>query len=483
MKLIYVVRRFGPVGGMERYVWETARELHFLGHEIKILCETSPLEAPQGMVVHKLGRAASHRRWKALANFEKRVRAWLDANPHPGWLIHSHERLSCHHITTYHGQPFATIFQKHWSRWLSWRVVMQLFMERRELSVAKFIVPVSQVSWQQLAHYYPQFAHKLTRPVEPGVTSAVQREPRSVPRDGGVIAFVGKEWRRKGLPFAAAVVARLRQRRPKLTFCVHGPAATEVQHLFAHWQGGYALMGWLENPDYASFDVLLHPAIAEPYGMVVTEAMAASVPVVVSDACGAATQVTPAAGAVLRLTDTVEAWADAIEQQLCRNTSVPRFVRDWGQVAQEYEKIYQRHSAPQAVPAARKMEFPRGPCDQDNLSPAAAGCAVAPGAGVPGQLAGSEPGAAGAVAAARAVGAPEWPSGGTVGVPLRAAGPMAPVLPGGSGPDDAPGCGGCRGSGDRRGSPGDPPTGQPGRWLNYGDRLLARVSPARPTAG
>ncbi len=342
MKLIYVVRRFGPVGGMERYVWETARELNALGHEVKVLCEICLAEKPQGITVHELGSVRSHPRWYALLRFGQKVKAWLTQHPHPDWLIHSHERLGCHHITTYHGQPFATIREKHWSRLISLRAVMHLFMEWRELSVAKRIVPVSQFSRQQLAHYYPAFAHKLTAPVEPGVSSTVPREFRGVLREGGVIGFVGKEWRRKGLPFAAAVVERLRRTRPHLNFLVFGPEPAEVAHLFARWQGGYRLMGWTRQSSVAHFDVLLHPAKAEPYGMVITEAMAARVPVVVSDVCGAAGQVAADAGNVLPLAETIEAWADAVEKQLCRNKAVPLFVRNWTQVAQENEGIYQR---------------------------------------------------------------------------------------------------------------------------------------------
>jgi len=47
---------------------------------------------------------------------------------------------------------------------------------------------------------------------------------------------------------------------------------------------------------YSEFDVLLHPALAEPYGMVTSEAMAARVPVVISDRCGAESHVAANAG-------------------------------------------------------------------------------------------------------------------------------------------------------------------------------------------
>src|SRR5674476_1257732 len=100
--------------------------------------------------------------------------------------------------------------------------------------------------------------------------------------------------------------------------------------------------GWEDEVNYSDFDVLLHPARAEPYGMVISEAMTARVPVVISNMCGAASDVTPDAGAVLPLTATPETWADAIEKQLSRRDSVPSFVRGWREVVQEYEAIYQR---------------------------------------------------------------------------------------------------------------------------------------------
>jgi UDP-glucose:(heptosyl)LPS alpha-1,3-glucosyltransferase len=123
---------------------------------------------------------------------------------------------------------------------------------------------------------------------------------------------------------------------------VIGPKVDDVQHLFADWQGGYSLMGWSAQAHYSDFDVLLHPAKAEPYGMVISEAMAARVPVVISNMCGAASDVAPDAGAVLPITATLETWVGTIEKQLSRRDSVPSFVRGWREVAQECEAIYQR---------------------------------------------------------------------------------------------------------------------------------------------
>ncbi|TAN84108.1 MAG: glycosyltransferase family 1 protein [Gallionella sp.] len=343
MKLLHVVRRYGPVGGMERYVWEITRELRDLGHRVEVLCEVCLADKPHGIIVHELGAVAPRPRWLALLRFGGRVKGWLEANPRPGWLIHSHERLCSHHITTFHGPPFATIFEKPWWRLVSLRVAMQLYLERRELETARRIVPNSQFIRQQLAHHYSKWAHKLTGPVVPGVVAAQLRPERGVPADGGVIGFVGREWQRKGLVRAVEAVARLRHTRPNLQLWVAGPEAAEVRHLFTGWQGGYRLLGWSDQACYADFDVLLHPARAEPYGMVISEAMAAKVPVVISDVCGAAAQVTPVAGAVLPLAASPEEWASAVEEQLRRGAAPPQFIRSWKAVALEYETIYREY--------------------------------------------------------------------------------------------------------------------------------------------
>ncbi|MDD2915779.1 MAG: glycosyltransferase family 4 protein [Gallionella sp.] len=340
MKLIHVVRRYGPVGGMERYVWELTHELHNLGHEVLVLCERCLAEKPHGIAVYELGEIAPRPRWLSLLRFGRRVARWLEHNPHPGWLIHSHERLSSHHITTFHGPPFASVREMPWWRKISLRVAMQFYLERRELTVAWQIVPNSPFIRERLAHYYPELAHKLTEPVVPGVAAMPLREARSVAEDGGVIGFVGKEWQRKGLPLAVKIVGQLRRTRPNIQLQVAGPASAEVMHLFAGWPGGYRLLGWSDQAPYAGFDVLLHPAKAEPYGMVISEAMAARVPVVISDVCGAAAQVTPDAGAILPLAASPDAWVNAVEQQLRRSSAPPVFVRGWNRVAQEYEKIY-----------------------------------------------------------------------------------------------------------------------------------------------
>jgi len=343
MNIIHVVKRYGPVGGMERYVWELTRQLQMSGHQVTVLCERCHAEVPDGISVVELGETAKRPRWLSQVRFSSRVTRWVREHPDAGRIIHSHERLGVHDVTTFHGPPFATIYERGWWHFISLRVWVRLYLERRELETAKIIVPNSTFISRQLSRYYPEMMGKIGAPVVPGVLPIRQREFRVVPPDGGVVCFVGWEWQRKGLPLAMEIISVLRRTRPDLELWVVGPPPAELEEMFTGWQGGYRLLGWREDNEYFSeVDVLLHPAIAEPYGMVIAEAMAARVPVVISDVCGAAEHVTVDAGSVLSLDATIDSWRRAVEQQLDRSLPVPLFDRSWDIVSQEYEDIYRK---------------------------------------------------------------------------------------------------------------------------------------------
>ena len=173
LNLLHVVRRYGPVGGMERYVWELTLQLQKMGHHVTVICERCHAEKPEGIRVHELGDVAPRPRWLAALRFDRHVVRWLADNPQPDTVIHSHERISSHDITTFHSPPFATVFEKPWWKRISLRVAMQLFLERRELCRARYIVPNSQFIKRQLTHYYPEMACKLTSPAIPGVLADV----------------------------------------------------------------------------------------------------------------------------------------------------------------------------------------------------------------------------------------------------------------------------------------------------------------------
>lgn len=340
LRILHVVRRYGPVGGMERYVWELSHELHGMGQHITIICEQC-LETPTaGIQVIALGTVWPKPRWLALLRFGARVQTWLKQHKAGFDLIHSHERTAVHHVTTFHAPPFANVLKKpFWKRW-SVRVKMQLYLEKRELQTARCIIPNSTFIARELAHYYPSQAEKMTSPIAPGVQAVSARPFSAVAKEGGIVGFVGKEWKRKGLPLAVEIVSELKKKRPLLQFIVIGPDKKDIASVLQALGDSAHSAGWQAQPDYSHFDVLLHPASHEPYGMVIAEAMAAGVAVVISDQCGAAAHVQTGAGSVLPLSAPLPLWVQALEQALTRNTPVPEFSRPWQQVAVEHMTLY-----------------------------------------------------------------------------------------------------------------------------------------------
>jgi UDP-glucose:(heptosyl)LPS alpha-1,3-glucosyltransferase len=344
LRVIHVVRKYGPVGGLERTVWELTRELVLKGHVIIVLCEELCADhAPPGVQLHCLGTITPKPRWLAYLRFSRRVFQWLKSHPRPGWIIHSHERIGVHCITTFHSQPFALVRSAPWWKRSSLRAYMNFWLEKRELCGVQVqkVVPCSSYIAGLLIDHYPCVQDRLTSPVIPGITSITKRPHGTVSSSGGIIGFVGKEWQRKGLNTAVAIVHELRKSRPDIELWVAGPEPVEVKHLFSSWNGGYRLLGNVNTQDlYSQLDLLLHPARMEAYGLVIIEAMAACVPVVVSSACGAADDIRKEHGAVLNLNEPVFVWAEAVRKLLDYQISPPGYQHTWEQFAEEYEGIY-----------------------------------------------------------------------------------------------------------------------------------------------
>ncbi|MDQ6955163.1 MAG: glycosyltransferase family 4 protein [Mariprofundaceae bacterium] len=344
--IVQICRRFGPVGGMERYVWELCRELAIMGHHVHVLCEVNLCTEPLSNVsIHELGEIRPKPRWLAHIRFSCHVHQWLEKNRTSEMIIHSHERTADHQITTFHGPPFAKVRDLPCWKRFSPRITMNLWLEQRELCAAQvqMIVPNSKQIAENIEYYYPSISHRITPPIVPGVADVPKRPMRAIAPDGGMIGFIGKEWKRKGLVMAIDIMNELVKQRPNLHFMVAGSMQKDIQSLFKSATFQFSLLGEVDTKDfYPQLDVLLHPANNEPYGMVITEALAAGVPVVISDVCGAASEINAKLGSVLALESSVTLWCNALELWLNLSDANIDYQRSWYHTALSYEALYKK---------------------------------------------------------------------------------------------------------------------------------------------
>ncbi len=126
---------------------------------------------------------------------------------------------------------------------------------------------------------------------------------------GKLIIAVGRFHPEKRQPMLIEAFAKARRRRPDLGLVLIGDGLTrKAVERAARKAGNVHLFGAVTDRDrlaalYASADLLIHGSGAETYGLVVAEAIASGLPVVVPDVGGAADLVTEGRGRTYSLGD------------------------------------------------------------------------------------------------------------------------------------------------------------------------------------
>ena len=335
MHAVHIVKRFGPVGGMERYVWELVHALVEQGLQITVVCERAHQQADSRIRVIEVGETRPKPRWLSMLRFSARVSRierqyrWRAA---PNTIIHSHERTGVHDVTTFHGPPMAPIKRrKLW--WLSPRLITWLWLEKRELTRPGVTVLANSLQIQnQLQVEYPsiQFG-PIAWPAVSGSLPTCEA-PKSD------LVFIGHEYYRKGLDRVVAAAEIIRQSRPITLSVVGAKQDAGLQKLI----GGKKWIlnqPWVENLNPSEWGrVLVHPARDEPYGMAVAEAIASGIPCIISDQCGVKDHLNVAA--VVGLDCSSDQWALAIKRHLeSATSSFKPFL--WSDLADQTTMLYQ----------------------------------------------------------------------------------------------------------------------------------------------
>ncbi|MDA7749717.1 glycosyltransferase, partial [Litoricola sp.] len=163
-------------------------------------------------------------------------------------------------------------------------------MERHELlsPCVQCVVPVSHQVQDALIAEYPDLKAKRLLLGWPGVEPVDDHEVRkSCNKRSKRLIFVGKEWKRKGLGRAIDIFKALREVDSVVMLDIYGVDPLAVPRMMRKL-AGIRFMGWSSEIPWAEYDTLIHPAKNEPFGMVVVEAIAHGVSVLMSDRVGAA---------------------------------------------------------------------------------------------------------------------------------------------------------------------------------------------------
>ena len=344
MKVIQVVKRYGICGGMEEYAYRLVHELKSLGIDVSVLCETKindPLNS--NTLVIELNESRKKPRWWSHLQFAKKVKKWVTLNNCENTIIHSHERIDCHNITTIH----STLFNFPKKKALpSLRSSMNERIERNEICspTVQAVIPVSEIISKQLRAKYPPCLKSLNAPICPGVSDIkIKKSPSN--HDVPVIGFIGKEWKRKGLPKVIEIWREVRKEVPLSRLCLAGFPEDEEIGIKKDERRFVDVIGYIEEKEnfYHQIDLLLHPAKKEAFGMVITEALSIGIPVVCSSECGASYHVPLDLCHHLFYNAPAQLWVKSILEILnkSKNERFPKFSRPWNNVAKEYLKVYQ----------------------------------------------------------------------------------------------------------------------------------------------
>lgn len=306
--MLQVVRRFGLVGGMESYVWNLSRSLSSLGVEVSVVCESVHTDPDFLVEIDLVQKSDNRRRWKAMQDFMNHSEKLLNKYRDDGsTIIHSHERCSFHQVTTIHGPPMPRYDGLPWYKKISPRVRAWASWERREVCAenVRAVVPVSKYIRDLILSRHPCCSGIMSEPGYPGLDHGEVKHFRPSEKPLKLL-FVGREWKRKGLDYAVKMLDEMKGEAATLD--IYGISDAEIPGALK--RQNIRALGWINEVPYSRYDVLVHPARTEPFGMVVTEALRAGCRVMTSSSVGAA-EINHSGLRCLPLESGIESWVIA----------------------------------------------------------------------------------------------------------------------------------------------------------------------------
>jgi UDP-glucose:(heptosyl)LPS alpha-1,3-glucosyltransferase len=367
LRIAVLNRVFSPTGGgAERYSIALVEQLA-LRHEIHVFAQQIDHHIP-GVNYHTMSSPLRRPRWINLLWYA--VTTWWVTRR--GFdIVHSHENTWHGQVQTVHVLPLKyNLFQARsgWRRALRWlkvatspRLLAYLLMERFRFVPAprKAVVVTSPTLKVLVNQTYPSSVVSL---LSPGVNlpeSAMDRQAARValalPTQGFLLAFVANDYQKKGL---STVLDALTSLPDDVELAVVGnPSQIEKFQRKAQFMGlagRVHFLGQLRDVSrlYRAANLLVHPTMEDTFAMVVLEAMAHGLPVVVSDEryCGIAGLLSHGVNAMILSSPTDATELGAVLVRLLDDASLREALsvsarefaqqRAWPSIAAEQERMY-----------------------------------------------------------------------------------------------------------------------------------------------
>lgn len=203
---------------------------------------------------------------------------------------------------------------------------LNIFLDRQAYRKSKLVLAASEMMKTELADLYQVPNHNIKVLLPPIDTELFNQKLKSRKRElrekygfsdkKKSLLFLTTGNKRKGYPFLLELMNELKDYPVELVVAGVKPMSTQLPNV--------KYMGYAEQSEelLAAADVLIHPALYEPFGQVITESIQCGTPVLVSNMVGAKEIVSKNVGAVVDGFNHSE-WIKAIKQIIDKEFHIP----------------------------------------------------------------------------------------------------------------------------------------------------------------